>query len=104
MLSLYKTHVLYNRKFAFKFPISKYDWLAWMAACASISNDQEVRNIGAQIVHQLFVYVNTTPSRVPLSDFYVTESGKQLDLVIHFEARPVVGGLFALSLIKQRHI
>jgi len=48
----------------------------------------------------VYDYINRTPSRVPLSDWYVATDGKHV--VYHnrhgeelsFRARPVVGGVF----------
>ncbi len=61
---------------------TKLDWQIWTATLAD--NSQPVR--GPAGAH--FAWVNETPTRVPLTDWYDTKNGKQ----IGFQARSVVGG------------
>ena len=71
---------------------TKSDWIMWTAAMAP---NQKVL---AQFVNPLYTYVNETPTRVPISDWYDTVTGKKTG----FMARSVIGGhwmpLFAYKL------
>jgi hypothetical protein len=88
-LSFYATHLheyglpLDNRK-----DYTKLDWEIWTATLA-----------GTQTEFQSFMtpiakWINNGPSRVPLTDWYDTTSGKQMG----FQARSVVGGVFIKAL------
>ncbi|KAF7306294.1 Ricin B-type lectin domain-containing protein [Mycena indigotica] len=65
---------------------TKVDWELWTAASAS---DSSVRQ---SIVDGVYKYINTSPSRVPFSDWYDTVSGSSNG----FQARPVIGGMFSI--------
>ena len=73
---------------------TKLDWEVWSASLAESRTDFEA------LMKPVYDYVNRTPSRVPLSDWYMATDGK--DVVYHsrhgeelsFRARPVVGGIF----------
>jgi hypothetical protein len=69
-------------------PTSLIDWAMWCAAVAKDRPDFEA------LVAPIYRYANETPSRVPLSDWYDTTTGRQTG----FQARPVVGGLFVKML------
>ncbi|MCY2995287.1 MAG: DUF4965 domain-containing protein [Planctomycetota bacterium] len=68
------------------------DWALWSIAPAR--SDPDFR----ALVDPLFRYAHETPSRVPLSDWFVATDAKQKG----FQARPVVGGLFIKLLADDR--
>jgi hypothetical protein len=63
---------------------TKIDWLTWTATLANNQTQFE------EIFDPAFRFANESPSRVPLTDWYDTKTGKQ----VGFQARSVVGGLF----------
>ena len=68
---------------------TKGDWLSWVAAMGS---DQQF----ADIFHDLFTFLQETPSRVPFTDWYDTVTGAMTGFV----ARPVVGGMYAKMVLS----
>ncbi|HEX3783033.1 MAG TPA: DUF5127 domain-containing protein [Pseudonocardiaceae bacterium] len=72
---------------------TKTDWQLWTAAWQH--NNKE---ISQHLIEDVYDFANTSTSRVPFSDWYDTISGRQ----VGFQARPVIGGVFALlSLTKK---
>ena len=65
-------------------PLTKPEWMLW---AAWLTGD---RRFFQDCVERILRYANTTPNRVPLSDLYLTDSGRKLG----FQARSVLGGLF----------
>jgi hypothetical protein len=63
---------------------SLIDWALWSIAPARSDADFQA------LFEPLWRYANETPSRVPLSDWFVTTDARQKG----FQARPVVGGIF----------
>jgi hypothetical protein len=67
---------------------TKLDWVLWTATLADTAADF------AALVDPVFDWLNKTPTRVPLTDWYWTNTGKQTG----FQARPVVGGVLVKML------
>ncbi|MDR3700437.1 MAG: DUF4965 domain-containing protein [Candidatus Sulfopaludibacter sp.] len=67
---------------------TKLDWILWTATLADSQADFE------KLVAPAYQFANDSPSRVPLTDWYDTVTGKQQG----FQARSVVGGLFVKML------
>ncbi|MBW6526999.1 DUF4965 domain-containing protein [Sphingomonas sp. RHCKR7] len=63
---------------------TKLDWITWSATLA------DDRATFAALVEPLHRYMQETPTRVPLSDWYETTDGAQ----VGFQARAVVGGVY----------
>ncbi len=73
---------------------TKSDWELWTAA--STDNTQ----LRQYFIDALYAFANTSPSRVPFTDWYDTINDTQNG----FQARPVIGGLFSvLARIKSGH-
>jgi len=67
---------------------TKLDWSIWTATLASNSTQFNA------IIDPIYRWTNETPTRVPLTDWYDTKTGKQ----VGFQARSVVGGVFIKAL------
>ena len=65
---------------------TKSDWEMWTAALTDNSGLRQ------NLVDELFQFANTTPSRVPFTDWYDTISDTQ----VGFQARPVIGGIYSI--------
>ena len=63
---------------------TKLDWIVWSATLTG--DDADFR----ALVDPLYDWLNETPTRVPMTDWYETTDGRQ----VGFQARSVVGGLF----------
>ncbi len=70
---------------------TKSDWLVWTASMASSDK------VFADYIAPLWKAYNESPSRVPMSDWYDTVSGKW----VSFRHRTVQGGLFMKMLINK---
>ena len=91
--SFYKAHLnsfglpLDNRS-----AYTKLDWEVWTATLADSPEDF------ARIINPTQKFLNQSPSRVPLTDWYWTTDGKQAG----FQARSVVGGVYIPLLANDR--
>ena len=63
---------------------TKLDWTVWSATLADHPEDFKA------LVHPVFTFLNQTPDRVPMTDWYDTVSAHQ----VGFQARSVVGGVY----------
>ncbi|WP_339293421.1 DUF4965 domain-containing protein [Paenibacillus sp. FSL W8-0187] len=70
---------------------TKADWLVW---CASMSATQSQFEA---MIAPLWDFMNETAARVPVTDWYDTMSGKQMN----FQNRSVVGGFFIQLLMSR---
>ena len=70
---------------------TKSDWILWTAAMAP---DTETF---LKFSDKHYDYINKTPNRVPLSDWYMVDSGKTCG----FSARSVIGGLWMKVLMDK---
>lgn len=65
---------------------TKSDWELWTAASTSNASLRQ------SLVDMLYLFYNTSGSRVPASDWYETIQDSQ----VGFQARPVVGGFYSI--------
>jgi hypothetical protein len=72
---------------------TKVDWLAWTASLSGSLTDFDA------IIAPLWKFLNDTPDRVPMTDFYHTDTGKRAG----FQARSVVGGVF-MPMLQDREM
>ena len=63
---------------------TKLDWTLWSATLSRDRADFDA------LVGPIFQFLNQTPNRVPMTDWFMTTDGKQ----VGFQARSVVGGVF----------
>lgn len=97
-LDLFPEHVYAHEIECYKSKISKYglpldcredytkaDWLAWTTV---MTDDKDYTKL---IYEKIFDFLNETPDRVPVSDWYYATSGRQAG---GFQNRTVLGALF----------
>ncbi len=70
---------------------TKLDWELWTA---TLTNRTDEFN---SLMLPIAKWMNETPSRVPLTDWYDTKTGKQ----VGFQARSVVGGVYIKALANE---
>jgi hypothetical protein len=71
---------------------TKLDWEIWTATLATNPADFQ------RITNAIYRFLNETPDRVPMTDWYDTISAHQ----VHFQARSVVGGVYMKMLADPR--
>jgi hypothetical protein len=70
---------------------TKLDWTTWTATLTQNRADFEA------LVDPVVAFLNATPDRSPMTDWYQTKTAKK----VGFTARPVVGGVFLEMLYDQ---
>ncbi len=70
---------------------TKLDWTLWSATLTQDRNDFDA------LVAPVFRFLNETPDRSPMTDWYQTKDAKK----VGFTARPVVGGVFLQMLYDK---
>jgi len=70
---------------------TKLDWIVWTATMAESPDDF------LALIRPVHKFLNQSPSRVPMTDWYWTLDGKQRG----FQARSVVGGVFIKMLADE---
>ena len=71
---------------------TKLDWQIWTATLAKNPADFTA------LVDPIVKWISATPTRVPLTDWYDTKTGKQ----VGFQARSVVGGVYIKALSDKQ--
>jgi len=69
---------------------TKLDWTIWSATLATSPDDFRT------LVHPVYKFLNETPDRVPMTDWYSTTTAHQ----VGFQARSVVGGVYIKMLAE----
>jgi hypothetical protein len=72
---------------------TKLDWLLWTATLTQKREDFDA------LVAPVVKFIQETPDRSPLTDWYETKSGRK----VGFTARPVIGGVF-LQMLYQNDV
>jgi hypothetical protein len=91
-LASYQSHLnAYGLPLDNRADYTKLDWELWTAALASDQSQFDA------LLAPIVKWISESPSRVPLTDWYDTKTGKQ----VGFQARSVVGGIFIKALTDK---
>jgi hypothetical protein len=91
-IAFYLRHLnLYGLPLDNRADYTKLDWELWTATMTENPSDF------AALLNPIVKWVNESPTRVPLTDWYDTKNGKQ----VGFQARSVVGGVFVKALADK---
>jgi hypothetical protein len=71
---------------------TKLDWILWSATLTQDREDFDA------LIQPVIAFINKTPDRSPLTDWYQTKSARK----VGFTARPVVGGVFLQILYDKK--
>jgi hypothetical protein len=70
---------------------TKLDWITWTATLTENREDFDA------LIAPIITFLNTTPDRAPMTDWYQTKTARK----VGFTARPVVGGVFLKLLYNK---
>jgi hypothetical protein len=70
---------------------TKLDWIFWTSSLTGKRSDMDA------LLQPVFKFLNETPDRVPMTDWYFTDTGRRRG----FMARPVVGGVFMPAIVNS---
>ncbi|HVC47105.1 MAG TPA: DUF4965 domain-containing protein [Terracidiphilus sp.] len=92
-VAFYKSHLnRYGLPLDNRATYTKLDWTIWSATLAGNASDFDA------IVHPVYEFLNHTPDRVPMTDWYDTITARQ----VGFQARSVVGGVYIKMLTEPQ--
>ena len=92
-LAYYKTKQLeYGLPLDNRSSYTKLDWIVWTASLAESENEFK------HFISPIYKWLQESESRVPMTDWYYTDSGLQ---VAKMQARSVVGGVFIRMLFDK---
>ncbi|HUX43280.1 MAG TPA: DUF1793 domain-containing protein, partial [Terracidiphilus sp.] len=92
-VAFYKTHLnAYGLPLDNRATYTKLDWTIWSATLAGNEGDFQT------LVHPMYAFLNHTPDRVPMTDWYDTITARK----VGFQARSVVGGVYIKMLAEPR--
>lgn len=86
-----KTQQKYGLPLDNRMDYTKLDWVLWTATLTQNREDFDA------LLDPVYEFLNDTPDRAPLTDWYWTKDAKKRG----FTARPVVGGVFARMLYDK---
>ncbi len=85
-IAFYKTHLkTYGLPLDNREAYTKLDWEIWTATLTSNPSDFQT------LIHPVWKFLNETPDRVPMTDWYQTGSAQKMP---GFQGRSVVGGVY----------